>query len=204
MLTRFATRGCGCLIICVLALLAVGVGGYFFREPLGRMAGFFLIRDEPPVKADAALVLGGDGNGQRTLKAAQLAQAGWVPIVYLSGPRMLVGYESGEMRVFAEAQGFPDSMFQEIHHSQTSTRAEAAEVTAELRRRGVHRLLLVTSLFHTRRAYYLFHRAAPDMEIHTVAAPDPDFTPGTWWKSREGQKIFLLEWAKTLAAWMGF
>src|SRR5580658_6832409 len=126
--TRRATRGCGCLTICLLALLIAGAGGYFFRESLATMAGAFLIRDEPPVRADAALVLGGDGNGQRTLKAAQLAQAGWVPIVYLSGPRMLVGYESGEMRVFAEAQGFPDSMFQEIHHSQTSTRAEAAEV----------------------------------------------------------------------------
>jgi uncharacterized SAM-binding protein YcdF (DUF218 family) len=201
--TRRATRGCGCLTICLLALLIAGAGGYFFRESLATMAGSFLIRDEPPVKADAALVLGGDGTGDRTLKAAQLAQAGWVPIVYLSGPKILVGYESGGMLAFALKHGFRESMFQEIKHDSKSTREEAALVTAELRRRGVHRILLVTSLFHTRRAYYLFHRAAPDMEIHIVAAPDPDFTPATWWKSREGQKIFVLEWAKTLAAWMG-
>jgi len=161
MLTRFATRGCGCLAICLLALFIAGIGGYFFREPLATMAGSFLIRDEPPVKADAALVLGGDNHGERTLKAAQLAQAGWVPIVYLSGPEILGGYESAGMLAFARKHGFPESMFQEIPHSSTSTKAEAVVMTAELRRRGVHRLLLVTSLFHTRRAYYLFHRAGP-------------------------------------------
>jgi uncharacterized SAM-binding protein YcdF (DUF218 family) len=187
----------------LLVLLLAGVGGYLFREPLGTMAGSFLVRDEPPVKADAAVVLGGDEHGERTLKAAQLAQAGWVPIVFLSGPKALPHYESANMLAFAEERGFPESMFEEIHHNETSTRAEAGVITAELRRRGIHRILLVTSLFHTRRAYYLFHRAAPDLEIHTVAAPDPDFTPGGWWKSREGQKHFLLEWLKTFASWAG-
>lgn len=203
MLTRPLTRGCGCLAICLFGLLVAGIVGYFLREPLGAMAASFLVRAEPPVKADAALVLGGDDDGERTLKAAQLAKAGWVPVVYLSGPKSLTGYESGEMLSFAKAHGFPASMFQEIHHSSTSTRAEAAAVTPELRRRGIRSILLVTSLYHTRRACYLFHRAAPDLEIHAVAAPDPDFTLGSWWKSRRGRKIFVLEWMKTLAAWAG-
>jgi len=198
-----ATRGSGCLKICLLALLAAGIGGYFFRVPLATMAASFLIRDEPPVKADAALVLGGDYEGQRTLKAARLERAGWVPIVYLSGPKMLNGYESIAMLTFAKNNSFPESMFREIHHTSTSTREEAGVVTAEFRRLGIHRILLVTSLYHTRRAYYLFHRAAPDLEIHTVAAPDPNFTPDGWWKSREGQKLFVLEWLKTFATWAG-
>lgn len=199
---RQRSRGCGCLAVCLLALLVAGVGGYFFREHLATMAGAFLVRDEPPVKAEAALVLGGDGSGERTLKAAQLARAGWVPVVYLSGTQTLVGYESDDMLAYAVKNGFPKSMFKEIHHREKSTKAEAVVVTAELRRLGIRNILLVTSLYHTRRAYYLFHRAAPDMEIHTVAAPDPDFTPDGWWKSREGQKVFALEWVKTLAAWM--
>lgn len=201
---RVVTRGSsGCLKICLVALLAVGIGGYFFRVPLATMAASFLIRDEPPVKADAALVLGGDYEGQRTLKAAQLEKAGWVPMVYLSGPKMLNGYESLAMLTFAKDNGFPESMFKEIHHKAKSTREEAAVVTAEFRRLGIHSFLLVTSLYHTRRAYSLFHRAAPDLQIHVVAAPDPNFTPDGWWKSREGQKLFVLEWLKTIATWAG-
>jgi uncharacterized SAM-binding protein YcdF (DUF218 family) len=200
---RLVTRGCGCLAICLLALLVAGAGCYLFRQPLGTMAASFLIRDEPPVKADAAVVLGGDDHGDRVIKAAQLEQAGWVPIVYLSGPANLLGYESTDMRVFAGRHGFPESMFQEIHHTARSTRTEAAVVTEEMRRRGIHRILLVTSLYHTRRAYYLFHREAPDLEIHMVAAPDRDFTPGGWWKTRDGLKVFFFEWSKTFATWAG-
>jgi hypothetical protein len=36
-----------------------------------------------------------------------------------------------------------------------------------------------------------------------VAAPDQYFSPDGWWKSREGRKIFLVEWEKTFATWVG-
>lgn len=201
---RLVARGCcGCLVLASIALAVCGAAGYLWREPLGAMAASYLVRGEDPVKADAAVVLGGDGSGDRTIKAAQLAQAGWVPVVLLSGPRALVRYESSDMLTYAEQRGYPVSLFEEIHHHSRSTRAEAAVVTAELRKRGMHRILLVTSLYHTRRAYALFHQAAPDIEIHVIAAPDPDFTPATWWKTRDGWKIFVMEWGKTVATWLG-
>jgi hypothetical protein len=36
-----------------------------------------------------------------------------------------------------------------------------------------------------------------------IAAPDLFFTPRTWWKTRTGQKTFLLEWLKTGSTWLG-
>jgi len=204
MVRRLVVRGCGCLALALAILVFGGGAGYLLRKPLGVMAASCLVRSEAPVKADAAVVLGGDGTGDRTIKAAELAQAGWVPIVLLSGPRELVRYESSDMLTYAEEHGYPESLFQEIHHDSTSTKAEVAVLAAELRRRGIHRILLVTSLYHTRRAYALFHRAAPDIEIHVIAAPDPDFTPTTWFQSRQGWKIFVSEWTKTIAAWIGF
>jgi hypothetical protein len=44
---------------------------------------------------------------------------------------------------------------------------------------------------------------APDLDIHMVGAPDRYFTPEAWWKTREGQKTFVQEWAKTIASWFG-
>jgi uncharacterized SAM-binding protein YcdF (DUF218 family) len=67
----------------------------------------------------------------------------------------------------------------------------------------VHKIDLVTSNFHTRRAARTFRALAPDIEVHVVAAPDQYFTPGGWWKEREGRKTFFMEWAKTVGAWLG-
>jgi uncharacterized SAM-binding protein YcdF (DUF218 family) len=61
----------------------------------------------------------------------------------------------------------------------------------------------VTSNYHTRRAGRIFRSKAPDLEIHMIAAPDRDFTPDGWWKTRQGQKVFLDEWIKTVATWFG-
>jgi uncharacterized SAM-binding protein YcdF (DUF218 family) len=64
-------------------------------------------------------------------------------------------------------------------------------------------VLLVTSNYHTRRAANLFRAAAPDLTFIPIAAPDQDFSPDSWWRSRQGQKTFLMEWEKTVAVWVG-
>lgn len=171
--------------------------------PVATWLGRCLVHDEQPVKADAAVVLGGDRDGLRTVTAARLVQQGFVPYVLLSGPVILGGHESDLMLAYALKQGFPASYFQAVPDTADSTRDEAKAFREEFRRRGIHRVLIVTSNFHTRRAYYLFHLINPELEIHTVAAPDPRFTPQDWWKTRIGQKTFALEWLKTFVSWLG-
>lgn len=191
--------GCGCLLL-VIALVIVLFLGW---KPALAFLGGFLVRDEAPVHADAAIVLGGDDFGSRTLTAANLVRQGYVPYAILSGPEMLGGHESDLTLAYAVKQGFPAAYFQTFPNSSNSTRTEAKAFSEELRRRGIHRILLVTSNFHTRRAYYLFHLTDPSLEIHTIAAPDRYFTPDSWWITRTGQKTFLLEWSKTIATWLG-
>ena len=84
-----------------------------------------------------------------------------------------------------------------------STREEAGVIVADLRRRGVHRFLLVTSDFHTARAGRIYRAAAPDLDVRVVAAPDRYFRADGWWRNREGQKVFLMEWMKTVANAVG-
>ena len=66
---------------------------------------------------------------------------------------------------------------------------------------GVKKVILVTSTYHTRRSGKLLRRAAPDLDVRVVAAPDKFFQPDSWWRNREARKIFLLEWTKTVAEW---
>ena len=85
----------------------------------------------------------------------------------------------------------------------TSTREEAKAFKREFEAANVRRIILVTSNYHTRRAATLMRQYAPEIRIIAVAAPDPAFTPGGWWKSRDGQKMFLYEWMKTVATALG-
>ena len=40
-------------------------------------------------------------------------------------------------------------------------------------------------------------------EAHMIAAEDRYANHGTWWKDREGRKTIAMEWAKTVATWLG-
>lgn len=151
------------------------------------------------------MVLGGDDTGDRILKAAQLAQAGWAPDVFVDGPKALIGYESDLTVRYAIEKGYPASLFKplQLPRNIDSTRTETAYVGKYLTTHGIQKVLLVTSNFHTHRAAYLMRKQNPKMQVEVVAAPDPYFTPGTWWESREGQKTFVMEWMKTVATWLG-
>ena len=166
--------------------------------------GSYLVDAAPPEKADIAVVLAGDPFGHRILTAAELAKKGYVPVVLVSGPGGEYDLHECDLAIpFAVKRGYPATYFAHFEHDARSTAEEAASIVPELRRRNVHKMLLVTSNFHTRRAGALFRRAAPDITVIAVAAPDENFTRDGWWHSREGEKTFLTEWEKTVAVWMG-
>jgi uncharacterized SAM-binding protein YcdF (DUF218 family) len=163
-----------------------------------------LVRDEGPANAEIAVVLAGDFYGNRILRAAELVKQGYVPAVLVSGPHMLYGFYECDLAIpFAVKRGYPESWFIRAPNEALSTRDEATAILADLRRRGVHRFLLVTSDFHTARAARIYRAAAPDLDMRVVAAPDEYFRADSWWHNREGRKIFLVEWLKTVANALG-
>ena len=163
----------------------------------------YLDRSAPPQKADVIFVLAGDPAGNRILTAAELVRRGYAPKVLVSGPEGYYGSHESDLAIpFAERAGYPATYFRPFPHSARSTREEVEAAVPEFRRLGFHRVLLVTSNYHTRRAENLFRAAAPEITFIMVEAPDLHFTVDGWWHDREGRKIFLLEWTKTVAGWM--
>lgn len=184
---------------------AVGVGlavatHAWWLGALGRL----LVRDDGPARADMAVVLAGDFYGNRILRAAELVKQGYVPKVLVSGPYGLYGNYECDLEIkFAVQRGYPENWFVRAPNEALSTRQEAAAILPDLRRLGVHRFLLVTSDYHTARAARIYRAAVSGLEMRVVAAPDCYFRPGGWWRNREGQKVFLLEWMKTVANLLG-
>jgi uncharacterized SAM-binding protein YcdF (DUF218 family) len=191
-------------IVWLLVIVAFLVATFAAHSVWLAAAGHFLVRADAPAPADAILVLAGDSYGNRILKGAELVHQGFAPRVFVSGPAGLYGAHDSDLAIpFAVKRGYPESDFVPLPHEGRSTRDEAQWLLPELRRRGVRRLLLVTSDYHTRRAGRAFRAAGGDLSILVVAAPDRFFTAGGWWKTREGRKCVVLEAAKTMADWIG-
>ncbi len=186
----------------VIALVAIA--GWIAHDRILTAFGSYLIQASPPEQADIVVVLAGDSYGNRILTGAQLVKDGYAPVVLVSGPGGEYDLHECDLAIpFAVKHGYPEASFLHFEHNAHSTREEADDIVPELRRRNVHKVLLVTSNFHTRRAGELFRRAAPELKIITIAAPDEYFTPDGWWHKREAEKTFLAEWEKTVAVWLG-
>lgn len=189
------------LLTRLLPALLVGV----LSIPLwiGRL-GRALIHDDGPAPADAVLVLAGDYTGRRIRKGTELLKAGHVPIVFVSGPSEHFGQTEDELAIaFMVRQGAQREWYVGLPSDAGSTIDEARFLLPVIRQRGVKKLIVVTSDYHTARARRIFQRYASGLEIRTVAAPDIDYVPDAWWSTRPSRKVFLLEVTKTLADWAG-
>ncbi len=167
-------------------------------------SGAFLVRVDPPEKADAIAVLAGDSDGFRILEAGALVRSGYAPKVLVSSGAPFYGKLESELAIdFAVSRGFPRHYFEPLPGMGNSTAEEAARLIPELRRRGVRSFLLVTSDFHTGRAGRIFQSRLGDLRMRIIGAPAPPFAPDSWWRTRQGRKIWLTEWLKTFSTALG-
>ncbi|HXF26675.1 MAG TPA: YdcF family protein [Bryobacteraceae bacterium] len=166
--------------------------------------GEYLVQAGPPAHSDLVVVLAGDWTGNRILKAAELVREGYAPKALVSGPGKLYNVHEDDAAIdYAVDHGYPRDYFIAAHNDSNSTRSEAIALLRDMRRMGVHSADIVTSDFHTHRAGGVYRKLAGGIQIHMVAAPYPDFNPGSWWRYRQGEKTVLLEWTKTVAYWFG-
>lgn len=166
--------------------------------------GEYLVANETPVQADAVVVLAGDYYGNRIHTAAELVKQGFAPKVYVSGPGPFYGMNEGAMAVaFVVKEGYPAGWFRVVENHADSTLEEVGVLWPALERDQVRRLLVVTSTYHSKRSLRVWRRVAKAAEIHMIASPDKHFQASKWWETRPSRKIFLLEWVKTLADWLG-
>ncbi len=195
----FRTRKTPFIILAALIVVAVITRTLW----LGAL-GAFLIQADQPAHADYAVVLGGDPWGHRIIEGAELVRQGFVRKALISGPPGCYGIVESELAVnFAVKKGYPADYFVQFPHRALSTQAEARVLVPELRRLGAHSFLLVTSDYHTRRAGHYFRQLADGLDMRVIAAPDEYFRWNSWWRNREAQKIFYMEWSKTVASLFG-
>lgn len=178
---------------------------YQSREHLLQVYTGWWVVDEPPVMAQAILVLGGDSiAGERVAKAVELFKQGWAPRLVLSGPNLRPYLNEADlMQREALGLGAPPEAIVLVRHQAESTQEEILLLRDFLAERNIRKLIVVTSNFHTRRTRTICRRilAPRGIEVHVKAAPCGEFNEASWWRQRTGKSLMFVEWLKTLNTW---
>jgi uncharacterized SAM-binding protein YcdF (DUF218 family) len=139
--------------VVTLLIATVVAIGYFYPEK-------FLCVDSGPVSADVIVVLGG-GLHERPGRAAALYRLRAAPRVIVSGAG-----DNWINRTLLIKDGVPAQAI-EMEGASTTTRENAAYTIKLLRRENVHRAILVTTWYHSRRALKTFEHYAPDITFYS-------------------------------------
>jgi uncharacterized SAM-binding protein YcdF (DUF218 family) len=162
--------------------------------------GNYLICTDPLERADLIVVMGGDFWGPRVSKAAELAAQGLAPLVLISGPHYY-GRPEGELAIeFLVKQGYRSDLFAVFAHNEGSTLGEVRLLAGELARRGVKRVIVVTTAYHSRRCAILFRLFCPGIRFISAPAPGAQYHAEEWWKDPSSDDLFFSEWSKILGS----
>lgn len=189
----------GGIIAKLLALLIVVLLSfliYVVRVPLLRVAGNFWITPQPPAACDVIVILSDDDfTADRASRAAELYHAGWAPKIVASGRRLRAYASIAElMQKDLEARGVPSKAIIAYPHDAVDTLIELTDIRGFVQHYGWKRVMIVTSNFHTRRTRYLCRHIFPaDIKVLVESAPDVNYDPESWWRTRGGLKIFFHE-----------
>ena len=176
---------------------------YFLRHPLMRFVAESWIVEDPVDHADAIVVLGDDNfYADRATRAAQLYREGKAPLVVASGRRLRPNADVAElMEHDLFERGVPKEKILRFPHDADSTLEEAKSLAPFVKSHDWHKIVFVTSNYHTRRARYILQRVFPqDIEVYIVAARDGDFDPDDWWSKRKSIKELTHELAGMIVA----
>ncbi len=183
----------------LLVALCVTVTMYF--------AGQWMQVNDEPKQADYILPLAGDAH--RNIYAADLFKQGLAPTILISisapGPDTkltpilrVMGYPQLSNKEFAQrlyaVLDIPLVALQPFGHGHLST-VEEAEALRDFLGPGNHRLLLITSPYHARRAKIIFESILPETEITMSVTPYEHFNE-KWWSDYYTAPKVVLEAAK--------
>jgi uncharacterized SAM-binding protein YcdF (DUF218 family) len=194
------------LVAVLLALVAAGVAAF-----LG--IGRWLVRPDPLAPADAIAVLSG-AMPARAEEAGHIFQMGYAHKVWITRPvspadelaRMGISYvgEEDYSRQVLIREGVPAEAIRILPDPIVDTQDEVEEISREARTEGDRRIMIVTSLQHTRRVKALWRKlVGRNPALIVRGAPEDNFDADHWWRDTRDTFSVVRELMGLLNVWTG-
>lgn len=190
-----------CFLVCAALLLCSLLAAGIFAITVGH----FLATDDAISQADAIVVLGGeDSSFFRVQHAVELFNEGYAPVVIFSGGTLAdagLACSSAQLSLEAAQQlGLP-AYATIIANGAQSTYDEAVNIRRLVQQHDWHSLIVVTDMFHTRRAARTFRTLLLDTTVYVSAAPDPRYNANCWWQNEHSLVAVFTEVIKLVFYW---
>jgi len=189
------------------ALVLVGAGVLLFLK-----IGTFLAAEDPLEKADAIFVFAGT-RAERPLEAFDLWKEGYAPRVVVTravAEQAMSIVERRGIRVESDIElnrnvllklGLPPSALIIPNRIHDNTAEEAQTLRELVGRYRWHKVILVTSKYHLRRAWLASTRELRGLDVRVIRRGSryDNATPSHWWRRRADIRFLLSEVPKLIA-----
>lgn len=195
-------------ILSLLALVVLGALLYKYRvNMLVRIGEFLVVRDKIEA-ADFILLLNG-GPAVRPDHAVHLFHQGMAPKVMIAraedspaGKRGVSPNNPQSSVTMLETLGVPEANIIELRPTGgvKHTVDEAKALLDYCREHPLHRVIIVTTDLHSRRARFIFNKLLAGVAVKIMLAPvsDQKYGANTWWTTEDGMKSCWTEYMKLL------
>ena len=192
--------------VIVLATLIIAVPG--LRNPVLRSAGWVLVAQDPPARADV-IVIASDALGAGILEAADLVHAGYgsrVAIFTRPTTRVTRELERRGAKPL-DLKSVSIQLLNQLGIDHISVMPVVVGTVDEGRvlrewcsANSIHSVLFIAVRDHSRRTRRVLERALSPYGIQVTVryARFSDYDPDTWWQTRNGQRIQAVETEKLL------
>jgi len=175
--------------------------------------GGWLVRQDPLQNASAIAVLSGKMPG-RALEAARIYRAGYAPQVWLTYStepgatlaKLQIPYAGEETydRLLLLHAGVPENAIHLLDPPILNTADEMHTIGSALSKMPSHKVIIVTSMVHTRRTSVLWKAlSGKDGEAIVRGVSDDGFDAKRWWKNTGDALDVVRETLGILNAWAG-
>lgn len=157
--------------------------------------------------SDVIIVLGGEIDGERTRKGAELYRQGVAPKAMLSDGTMMSWRTAAieEMYDLAVLEGVrtEDVIREDRSRSTYENALYSRELMEEL---GYSSAVVVTTDWHARRSQFIFDKVykGSGIALQVCGTPDARSDFSEWWKDGEKQQVVLTEWSKLVVYWLKY
>lgn len=176
-------------ILVVMLLMA-----WMFRQPLLQGLAEAWEVDEPLMKADAIVVLGG-GVDVRPFAAAQLFKEGYAPLVMVAEVPLKRTAKLGLTKSHGELnrevllhEGVPAEAIVPLGKDLNNTFMEARALREWAAAHSCRAVIIPTEAIHTRRVRWVFDKVleGSGCQVLVKSLANPDYGPHDWWMTEAG------------------
>ena len=182
---------------------AILLAFYFFLPFFLNALARGLIRQDALQPAEVVIALSGDARCEREKYAAELYRRGLARKILVGGIPVAWDIHTGDAaQRFLVQQGIPAHDIIVLKDT-WNTRIEADLLVQQMRQNNWHSVLVVTDLFHSRRALYTIEAVAHDLKVFSQPLPPEQsrWQAEAWWTRRNDVGLTVrecLSWINTL------